>query len=202
MGKRFGATPVLSEIDLALRPGWVTALMGENGAGKSTLLGILAGLIAPSRGELRVDGRAITEFTPAAGQALGVQIVTQELTLVPHLTVAENIFVGRGLTVGGRRLGYLRSGRMLSAAQAAIDDFGIAISARDRIEEISLSYAQIVEIIRAYARRPRILLLDEPTSSLTSNETRHLSDIVQRLRDAGTTVVFTTHKMDEVKLVA
>ncbi|KEZ77784.1 sugar ABC transporter ATP-binding protein [Salinisphaera hydrothermalis] len=202
IGKRFGTTPVLSRIDLRLQIGRVTALMGENGAGKSTLLNIIAGLIAPTTGELRIDGEPVREFTPSAGQAHGIQIVTQELSLVPHLTVADNIFLGRELTAGSKHVGYLQSRRMFDEAQAAIDAFGVPINARDRVEQISLSYAQIVEIIRAYHRRPRILLLDEPTSSLTSNETQHLFDIVDKLRADGTTVVFTTHKMDEVERMA
>ncbi|HET7313420.1 sugar ABC transporter ATP-binding protein [Salinisphaera sp.] len=202
IGKRFGTTAVLNRIDLALQAGRVTALMGENGAGKSTLLNIIAGLIAPSTGELRIDGDIVREFTPSAGQAHGIQIVTQELSLVPHLTVADNIFLGRELAAGSKRIGYLQSRRMFGEAQAAIDAFGVPIDARARVEQISLSYAQIVEIIRAYHRRPRILLLDEPTSSLTSNETRHLFDIVDKLRRDGTTVVFTTHKMDEVEQMA
>ncbi|MGB7756840.1 MAG: sugar ABC transporter ATP-binding protein [Salinisphaera sp.] len=202
IGKRFGTTTVLNRIDLTLQAGRVTALMGENGAGKSTLLNIIAGLIAPSTGELRVDGEPVREFTPSAGQAHGIQIVTQELSLVPHLTVADNIFLGRELTAGSKHIGFLQARRMFDEAQAAIDAFGVPINARDRVEQISLSYAQIVEIIRAYHRRPRILLLDEPTSSLTSNETRHLFDIVDKLRNDGTTVVFTTHKMDEVEQMA
>ena len=202
IGKHFGSAIVLDGIDLSLRAGRVTALMGENGAGKSTLLNILAGLIGPSSGEVRIGGDLVTVFTPAAGQARGVEIVTQELSLIPHLTVADNIFLGRELTGGVKTGGFLKSRRMRQAAQAAIDDFGIPIAAGERIEQISLSYAQIVEIIRAYHRDPPILLLDEPTSSLTQNETQHLFNIVRRLREAGTAVVFTTHKMNEVEHMA
>lgn len=202
IGKQFGTAVVLDGINLSLRAGRVTALMGENGAGKSTLLNILAGLMGPSGGEVRIGGDLIKEFTPTAGQARGVEIVTQELALVPHLTVADNIFLGRELTGGAKTGGFLKSRRMMQAAQAAIDDFGIPIAADDRIEQISLSYAQIVEIIRAYHRGPHILLLDEPTSSLTQNETQHLFNIVRRLRASGTAVVFTTHKMNEVEQMA
>ncbi|REC96441.1 sugar ABC transporter ATP-binding protein [Kushneria indalinina] len=202
ISKRFGTSVVLDEINLSLYPGRVMALMGENGAGKSTMLSILAGLLAPSQGAIVVDGEEITEYSPSAGQASGIEIVTQELSLVPHLTVANNIFLGRELTQGARTGGFLKSSRMTQEAQAAIDEFDIPIAADDRIEQISLSYAQIVEIIRAWHRRPRVLLLDEPTSSLTRNETRHLFEIVRRLRDAGTSVVFTTHKMDEVEQMA
>ncbi|RKR07693.1 monosaccharide ABC transporter ATP-binding protein (CUT2 family) [Kushneria sinocarnis] len=202
ISKRFGTSVVLDGIRLSLYPGRVTALMGENGAGKSTMLGILAGLLAPSQGTIAVDGKTVVEYSPNAGQARGIEIVTQELSLVPHLTVAENIFLGRELTGWGRMGGFLQSSHMLKEAQDAINEFDIPVSASDRIEQISLSYAQIVEIIRAWHRRPRILLLDEPTSSLTRNETRHLFEIVKRLRTAGTAVVFTTHKMDEVEQMA
>lgn len=200
--KAFNSTTVLDHVNLDLAQGQVVALVGENGAGKSTLLNIMAGLLPPTDGSLSLFGEAVSHFSPTTAQAHGVQIVTQELSLVPELTVWENIFLGRERTRGPAGLGYIDAATMVREAQAAIDDFGVPISARVRVKSLSLSYAQVVEIVKAINCKPRVLLLDEPTSSLTDAETDHLFAMVRRLREAGITVIFTTHKMNEIQKMA
>lgn len=200
--KAFNVTTVLDHVNLDLAQGRVVALVGENGAGKSTLLNIMAGLLPPTDGELLLFGEAIEHFSPTTAQSHGVQIVTQELSLVPELTVWENIFLGREHTRGPAGLRYIDGATMAREAQAALDDFGVAISARERVKNLSLSYAQVVEIVKAINCRPKVLLLDEPTSSLTDAETEHLFAMVRRLRQAHITVIFTTHKMNEIQKMA
>mgnify|MGYP000271024522 CR=1 FL=1 len=197
--KVFNTTTVLDDVTMTVGRGKVVALVGENGAGKSTLLKIVAGLHPPSGGELSILGEAVTTFKPTEAQARGVQIVTQELSLVPELAVWENIFLGRLRCRGPGLLGLIDSRRMIREAQEALDAFGVAISARARLSSISLSYAQIVEIVKAVHCKPQVLLLDEPTSSLTDSETERLFAIVEKLKAAGITVIFTTHKMNEIQ---
>lgn len=198
LGKRFGQTAVLTDVTLSAAKGRALALMGENGAGKSTLLGIFAGLLAPSSGRVFVHGEPVTHFTPVEAQRRGVQIVTQELSLVPGLTVWENIHLGRELCLGGWEHGVLDRRRMRKRAAALLDSFGLDISPDARIDDLSLSHAQVVEILKIHSRAPEILLLDEPTSALTEGETRSLFKLIRQMKAAGTTIVFTTHKMNEI----
>jgi len=200
--KAFNVTTVLDNVNLSLETGNVIALVGENGAGKSTLLNIVAGLLPPSGGELRLFGETVEQFSPTHARHRGVQIVTQELSLVPELAVWENIFLGREYAQGPGLFGYVNAARMIREAQTALDEFGIRISAREKVKNLSLSYAQIVEIVKAINCRPRVLLLDEPTSSLTDAETEHLFAVVKRLKKNRITVIFTTHKMNEIQRMA
>lgn len=196
--KSFGQTTVLTGVTLSVSKGRALALMGENGAGKSTLLGVFAGLVVPSAGKVFINGIAVSQFTPVEAQRHGVQIVTQELSLVPGLTVWENIHLGRELCLGGRAHGVIDRPLMRNRAGALLDMFGIGISPDTRIDELTLSHAQVVEILKIYNRRPNILLLDEPTSALTEGETRSFFKLVHQMKADGTTIVFTTHKMNEI----
>lgn len=199
VGKHFGQANVLSGVTMSIpQKGRAVALMGENGAGKSTLLGIIAGLLPPSSGQIFMDGEAVTQFTPADAQRRGVQIVTQELSLVPALTVWENIYLGQEICHDGWARNFINRRRMREQTKALIDTFGIDISVDARIDELSLSHAQVIEILKIYNRRPRIVLLDEPTSALTESETRSLFKLIHQMKADGTTIVFTTHKMNEI----
>ncbi|UNC16506.1 sugar ABC transporter ATP-binding protein (plasmid) [Acidiphilium multivorum] len=198
LGKRFGHTDVLTNVTLSAAKGRALALMGENGAGKSTLLGIFAGLLTPSSGGVFVHGEAVENFTPTEAQRRGVQIVTQELSLVPALTVWENIHLGRELCLGGWEHGVLDRRHMRKRTAELLDSFGLNISPDTRIDDLSLSHAQVVEILKIYNRKPEILLLDEPTSALTEGETRSLFKLIHQMKSAGTSIVFTTHKMNEI----
>lgn len=200
--KAFNMTTVLENVDLDLGGGSVVALVGENGAGKSTLLGIIAGLLPPTEGEVCLFGDTIHHFSPSEAQRHGVQIVTQELSLVPELTVWENIFLGREHTHGLRGLGYIDASSMVREAQAALDEFGVTIFAKEKVKNLSLSYAQVVEIVKAINCKPKVLLLDEPTSSLTDAETEKLFAVVRQLKRRGISVIFTTHKMNEIQKMA
>lgn len=195
----FGPVSVLRGVDLALHGGTVTALAGENGAGKSTLMKILAGQVAPSSGLVLVDGELIRSSDVHAARAAGLAIVPQELAPVPDLTVYENLFLGRELT---GRLGFLDRPAMVARARELLSDFGLAIDPRVRMRALSVAMQQIVEIIKNVTTGCRVLLLDEPTSAISEREVAHLYAVIEDLKVRGVAIVFTTHKMEEIRAAA
>jgi ABC-type sugar transport system ATPase subunit len=191
--KRFGGVHALDDVDLELASGEIHAVVGENGAGKSTLMKVIAGLVAPDAGSVEIAGQAI-EPTPAAAQAAGVALVHQELSLVPSLSVAENIYLGHL----PRSLRVLRRARMNSAAAATLQSLDVDLDVEEIVERLSLAQRQFVEIAKALRLNPRILILDEPTATLTLPETEDLIALVKRLAEKGTAVVFVSHRIPEV----
>lgn len=193
VSKRFGGALALDGVDLTVRPGEIHAVVGENGAGKSTLMRILAGVIAPDAGEIRVGGR---EFDGGARAAIdaGIALVHQELSLVPEMTVAENIMLGAPPTVAG----FIRTRPMKAVARAALDEIGVSVDLDEPIARLSVSLRQFVEIARAVARSPRVLILDEPTATLTPAETDYLLAMLQRLASNGMAVIYISHRIPEV----
>jgi simple sugar transport system ATP-binding protein/ribose transport system ATP-binding protein len=197
VSKRFGGTQALDSVDVVLRTGEVHALVGENGAGKSTLGKIVAGLYAPDAGELRVDGEQVTKWDPVRAQRSGVVMIAQELSLVDDLTVEENVFLG----VEANTLGVLH--RNVSArfeTLRALADFELDASAR--VGDLRIADQQKVEIMRALARDARVIVMDEPTSSLTAHETERLHRLIAQLREQGRSVVYVSHFLDAVLEVA
>jgi ABC-type sugar transport system ATPase subunit len=195
--KSFGAAAVLSDIDLEVRAGEVHALVGENGAGKSTLGKIIGGYYAPDAGRLEIFGSAVTGWTPRLALAHGVAMIHQELQLVPALTVAENVFLG----IEESRRGILRG----SAVQRfrtldARCGFGLAPDAV--VADLPIADRQKVEILRAIARDARVVIMDEPTSSLSADETRRLHDVMAWLKAGGMTVIYVTHFLDHALTTA
>jgi ABC-type sugar transport system ATPase subunit len=197
--KRFPGVLALDQVDFAVRGGEVMALVGENGAGKSTLVKILAGAYRGDAGEVLVDGVAADISSPKASRGHGIAVIHQELDLAEHLSVAENIFVGREHRT---RLGLVDFARMREASTAVLADLGVQIDPRALVSSLSLARKQMVEIAKALALDARLVVMDEPTSALTENEVLVLLDLVRRLRARGVAVVYVSHRFREVFAVA
>lgn len=197
--RRFGAVRALSGVDLDVYPGEVHAICGENGAGKSTLMAILAGSLRPDSGELRLDGRRYAPASPAQGAAAGVAIVYQERSLMPDVSVAENICA---LTGHSGRGPLLEPRRMRRAARDLLAELDPSIDPDWPAGRCTVAQQQVVEIAKAEARKPRILILDEPTASIGAEAKDQLFAIVRQLRARGLAVVYISHHLDEVFQVA
>jgi rhamnose transport system ATP-binding protein len=196
--KAFGAVAALVDGTIELRAGQAHALVGENGAGKSTLVKILAGVHAPDTGELLLDGKPITLSGPAAAQAAGISIIYQEPTLFPDLSVAENIFIGRHPLASGRRIDRTR---MYDQAALTFARLGVPIDPRRAARGLSVADQQIVEIAKAISFNARVFVMDEPTAALTAVEVDRLFEVITTLRAQGATVLFISHRLDEVKAI-
>jgi ribose transport system ATP-binding protein len=202
IAKSFGGVHALEGVSLSARAGEVHAICGENGAGKSTLMKILAGAIRQDAGEITLDGAVIGAFSsPRQAEDLGVRIIYQELNLVPHLSVAANIFLGRELTRGGW-LGWLDDRAMVARAAELFRRLGTSISPRAMVGDLRIGDQQMVEIAKALAFDASILIMDEPTSALSDSEVNRLFRVIADLKSAGTTILYISHKMNEVFTLA
>ena len=195
--KSFGPVEVLHGISFRLQPGRVVGLLGENGAGKSTLMKILSGYEAPTSGALRVNGQACAFQGPRDAEALGIVLIHQEFNLADDLTVAQNIFLGHEKRKGW----FLDDAAMHSATRAALAQVGLSVPPERRVRDLIVAEKQLVEIAKAVARRARLLIMDEPTATLTAAETERLFALIAQLRADGVTVVYISHKLDEVERV-
>jgi rhamnose transport system ATP-binding protein len=193
--KGFGATQALSGVSLDLRAGEVHALVGENGAGKSTLVKILAGVHQPDSGTIVLDGAPVSIPSPTAARALGIAVVHQEPRLFPDLTVAENVFLADPPTRGP---GIISWRDMRTAASAVFDQLDVRIDVGAVVRGLSMADQQLIEIAKAMSVDARILILDEPTASLSTHEVERLFSIVRRTRDRGVAVLFVSHRLEEV----
>jgi len=196
--KSFGGVPILKGVTLRLEPGTVTALAGENGAGKSTLMKIISGQYTADDGTVSVRGSALTPGNPRDAVRHGVAIVPQELASIEDMTVYENLFVGREL----RRGPFLNRRAMIAEARKTLGLFDVAISPTARMGSLPVGLRQIVEIVKAARTGARVVMLDEPTSAISEREVEGLYRIVRRLRDQGVAMVYTTHKMAEIRAIA
>ena len=197
ISKNFGGVRALRDVTVSSLAGEVHSLCGENGAGKSTLMKILAGAITDYEGEILLDGQPIRFSGPREAEDAGIRIIYQELNLVPQLTVANNIFLGREKTWGGR-LGWLDDRGMESRTRQLFDRLGAAISPRSKVGDLRIGDQQMVEIAKALAFDAAIVIMDEPTSALSDSEVARLFRVIDDLRRAGTTVLYISHKMNEV----
>jgi rhamnose transport system ATP-binding protein len=197
--KTFGAANALSDVSFNVRRGEVHALVGENGAGKSTLVKIVTGILEPTSGHIELDGEPTRFATPVEARRAGVAAVYQDPKLFPHLDVAENISIGATPTTA---LGVVDRRAVVAQARKALARIGVAIDPHALIAELSVAELQFVEIARALAADPRLLILDEPTSSLTPAEAEKLFRIVRDLREHETAILFITHRLEELTLVA
>ncbi|TCV92861.1 ribose ABC transporter ATP-binding protein [Luteibacter rhizovicinus] len=193
--KAFGPVKVLEGVDFELLSGEVHALMGENGAGKSTLMKILTGIYAPDEGRILVDGKPVTITTPADAERYGIAIIHQELNLIPSLTIADNLFLGREL----HRFGLLDRKAMRERAKEWLARIGMsALDPDTRIEKLSVGQQQMVEIARAIGQNARAIIMDEPTAALTERETTTLFALIRDLRTQGAGIVYVSHRMEEI----
>ncbi|MES1255292.1 MAG: sugar ABC transporter ATP-binding protein [Acidobacteriota bacterium] len=197
--RSFGSTRALSGVDLAVRAGDVCALVGQNGAGKSTLMGILAGALRPDSGVMRLDDAPYAPANPLAARRAGIAMIYQHLSLAPHLSVMENIALGLEPT----RWGIVRRAEVRRAAEDALARLGHEALRPDAlVSELSPAEQQLVEIARALASGCRVLVLDEPTSSLTRADVTRLFGLIARLKDQGHAIVYISHFLEEVKDVS
>ena len=195
ISKRFAATQALDNVSLDLVPGEIHALVGENGAGKSTLVKILAGVHQPDSGTITLDGVVTQIQGPAQARALGIAVVHQEPRLFPDLTVAENVFLGHA---PAGRLGSIDWGGMRRAARALFDELDVQFDVGAPVRGLSMADQQLIEIAKSLSLEARVLILDEPTASLSAHEVARLFTIVRRLRDRGVSILFVSHRLDEV----
>lgn len=195
IAKSFGSVAVLHDVSFELTAGRAVGLLGENGAGKSTLMKILAGYEAPSGGELRLDGRAVCFDGPRAAEAQGIAMIHQEFALAEALTVAQNIFLGHEL-----KRGWLLDDRaMRKSAAQLLAQVGLDCSPDMPVRALSLAQKQRVEIAKALQRRARVLVMDEPTATLTRTEAEQLFGLVDSLKADGVTLIYISHKLEEVE---
>ncbi|WP_337269477.1 sugar ABC transporter ATP-binding protein [Oryzifoliimicrobium ureilyticus] len=193
--KSFGRIEVLHGVDLSVRSGEIHALLGENGAGKSTLTKILCGILQPSEGEIRLEGKMhkFTDYNDAIDHGIGV--VFQEFSLIPYLTAVENMFLAREIR---NSVGLLKRAAMRKRAAEIMQQLGIAIPLDVPIRSLSVAEQQFVEIAKALALNARILVLDEPTATLTPAEVEHLFKVMRGLREQGVAIIFISHHLDEI----
>jgi rhamnose transport system ATP-binding protein len=197
IAKRFGATQALASVSLSLRAGEIHALLGENGAGKSTLIKIMTGVHQPDSGEILLGGQSITIRNSAEAQRHGIAAIYQEPLLFPDLNVAENIFIGhqgRGAVTNWRG--------MFRRAEEILADLGVALDVRSPARGLTLAAQQSVEIAKAISLNARVLIMDEPTASLSAHEVAQLFKLVKELRDQGLAILFVSHRIEEVFEIA
>ncbi len=196
VGKRFGATRALDGASLVVERGSIHGLIGQNGAGKSTIIKILAGLYQPDEGSITLAGEVLRHIAPRDIERRGVHIIHQDSLLPPTLTVAEALFLGHEPRSGP----FLRSGAMRRRAEALINEtFGLSIDGNALIGSLQAAQRQIVQITRALLHRPLVLVFDEPTAALVRREAARLFDIIRGLRDAGTSIIYISHYLEEVR---
>ncbi len=194
VNKTFPGVKALTDMDFSLRRGEVHALVGENGAGKSTLMKILSGAYTKDSGTIEFEGKEVEMVSPKFSENLGISIIYQELNLFNRVTVAENVFMGRY----PMKNGLIDWKKMNSDAKALFDMFDIDIDVKEMLKNISLAQQQIVEIIKAVSINAKVVIMDEPTSSLTTRETEVLFRIIRTLKERGVAVIFITHRLDEI----
>jgi ribose transport system ATP-binding protein len=199
ISKQFPGVRALDAVDFGLLAGEVHALMGENGAGKSTLINIISGLLHPTSGQIFLAGREVVFANAVQAQRAGISTITQEFNLVPQLTVAENIFLGREPT---RRIGLLNWPKIKRHASEVLNELGLNVALGQRVGYLSVGDRQLVEIAKALSREFRIITMDEPTAALNAAEVARLFEIIERLKRRGSAVLYVSHRLGEIFQIA
>ncbi len=198
VSKHFGGVRALDGVHFDVRPGEVHALLGENGAGKSTILKILRGVQPPTSGAIEIGGVPLTTYSPEASRAAGVAMAFQEMSLVPTLTVAQNVFLTREIKAGG----LIDDKAAIAETTKLFAAMGVAIDPTRKVADIPAGHKQLTEIIKATSQPCRVLVLDEPTTALSQTEVDRLFDYVRQLRAKGVAIVYVSHRMDEIFRIA
>jgi ribose transport system ATP-binding protein len=196
--KAFDANVVLKDVDFSIKGGEVCALLGENGAGKSTLMNILGGVLPADSGTIVLDGHPVVFHNPAESLGAGIAFIHQELNLINDLAIYENMFIGREIV---KKNGLLDADRMCRETQAVFDRMNLELDPKAMVRELDASYKQIVEISRALMMNASIIIMDEPTSSLTDTEIDRVFEMMKMLKKQGVGIVFISHKLKEVKQI-
>ncbi|MFD0476956.1 ATP-binding cassette domain-containing protein [Nonomuraea thailandensis] len=195
ISKRFPGVLALDDVSLALRPGEVHALVGENGAGKSTLIKVFTGVYQPDGGELRHRGAPAAFATPMDAQRAGIQTIYQEVNLVPMMSVARNLLLGREPR---GRFGVIDAAAMYGEAERVLSGYGVETDVRRPLRTLGVGAQQMVALARAVSVDARVVIMDEPTSSLEPREVETLFGVIRRLRDSGIAVMYVSHRLDEL----
>ena len=195
VSKAFPGVKALDQVSLDVFRGAIHGIVGENGAGKSTLMKILSGVYQKDSGEIDFDGNKIEDITPIQSMKMGLSIIYQELNLVNTMTVGENVFLGRFSEMGGRQGVY-------SKARILLDSIGCKIDVYKEVSELSVSDKQMIEIAKALSFDSKLIIMDEPSSSLTSDEMQKLIKIIHDLKNKGISIIYITHKLDEILIFA
>jgi ribose transport system ATP-binding protein len=201
ISKRFPGVVALDDVNLNVGAGEIVALIGENGAGKSTLMKILGGAIARDAGSVKIDGKSVEIRSPREASTLGIEFIHQELSVLDNLDIAANIFLHREPTVGGF-LKLVDRKRVYREADVLLRKLGLDLSSRTPLGQLPIAHQQLVEIARALGAGARIIIMDEPTSSLTLTETRRLLEIVKDLKQQNVSIIYISHRMHEVQEIA
>ncbi|MFN0112849.1 MAG: sugar ABC transporter ATP-binding protein [Blastocatellia bacterium] len=201
ISKSFSGNTVLDGVSLTAKAGEVLALLGENGAGKSTLMKILAGVHQPDGGEIFIDGQAVKFVRPADALGAGIAMIYQELSLAPHLTVAENIFLGRE-PLKFAPLGFINQRELNDRAKTLLSEYGFNLNPKSRVASLSAADRQQVEITRAVVEAKKVIVMDEPTSSLTDSEVKELFRLIRDLKSRGVAVIYISHRLEELDEIA
>ncbi len=199
ISKAFPGVQALDNVDLDLYKGEILAVVGENGAGKSTLMKILNGVYEKDSGSVYFDREEVNITDPAVAQNLGISSIYQEFNLVPTGNIAENIFIGR---LPQNKLGFVKSAELYSKTKEIINIFGLHLSPRDLVSSLSVAEQQVVEILKALAYESKIIIMDEPTSALSFKETGRLFELIRSLRDKGVSIIYISHRLEEIFEIA
>jgi monosaccharide-transporting ATPase len=195
VAKHFAGVMALEDVSLSLMPGEVHALVGENGAGKSTLIKVLTGVYRPDEGELRFGGERVSFSSPRAAQDAGISTIYQEIDLIPLRSVEQNIFLGREPRT---RLGLTDRRRMRRESSEVLDRYGLDVDPKSNVRSLGLGVQQMVAIAKAVSREAKVVIMDEPTSSLEGREVQRLFEVIEKLRADGVAVLYVSHRLDEL----
>ncbi|TXK71266.1 sugar ABC transporter ATP-binding protein [Paenibacillus sp. N3.4] len=198
IGKKFGNVRVLEGVDFDIYPGEVHVLAGENGAGKSTLIKILSGVHTSFQGEIWLNGEKVAPSSPLEANQIGISVIHQELSLIPAMSVADNLFLGRPDT----KAGFMRDKRHRAKAQALVKDMGIEIDIDTAIENCSISIQQLIEITKAVSIHAKVIVMDEPSSALNARDVETLYTLIDKLKASGCGIVYISHRMEEIERLA
>jgi ribose transport system ATP-binding protein len=199
ISKGFPGVQALDDVQFELRAGEVHALVGENGAGKSTLMKILSGIYKRDAGLIKINGAEVNVTDPHHAQLTGISIIHQEMNLMPHLTVAQNILIGREPRIAKF---FLSEAQLNKKAQLLLDELGLALNTKDLVENLTVAKQQMVEIVKALSYKSDIIIMDEPTSALTKAETETLFEIINNLKKSGKGIIYISHRMEELARIS